>query len=103
MFWRKKKCCVDAGKSECSLIEELRQLQKEIKPVQYKYPDLKIRHYYADDFIFGSIVKYTDTEEEKIKQLEKALENEKYNMEVNKKLEEKKERIKELKKELGIT
>lgn len=102
MFWNKKKCCADAGKSECSLIEELRELQEEVNPGKYKYPGLKV-NYFSGGCMIGAVIKYESEEEERIKLLEEALENEKYNIEINKKLEEKKARIKQIKKELGIT
>lgn len=103
MFWKKKKCPIDAGKTECSLIQELRQLQEDVDKVKLKKPEVEYRYtYFSDSVIYGIIVSEFGHEEEHLNKLKKVIENTEYNIRIKKEINDKKERIKEIKEELGI-
>lgn len=118
MFRKNKKiCCADRNKSECSLIEELRELQdkenKLVSELENRSHCLTCRILYDDVGFFGvkiSEKEYRDTficgnkntKQELIKRLKDAISEEEKLMTLYDELEEVRSKIKEIKDQLGI-
>lgn len=118
MFRKNKKiCCADRNKSECSLIEELRELQdkenKLVLELENRSHCLTCRILYDDVGFFGikmSKTEYRDTfirgnkntKQELIERLKHAISDEEELMTLYDELEEIRLKIKEIKDQLGI-